>query len=57
MSSERAREALDEISKKGPEGMLLPLLLYWDGVALGQNMDTLVCPVMGTLGWYSKTLY
>jgi len=20
-------------------------------------MDTLVCPVMGTLGWYSKSLY
>jgi hypothetical protein len=57
MSSEWAREALDEIRKKDPEGMLLPLLLYWDGVALGQHMDTLVCPVMGTLGWYSKTLY
>jgi len=37
--------------------MLLPLLICWDGVALSQHMDTLVCPVMGTLGWYSKTLY
>jgi len=48
MYSKWAKEALDEIRKKDPEGMLPPLLHYWDGVALGQHMDTLVCPVMGT---------
>jgi len=54
MSSEWAREALDEICNKDPEGILFPLLLYWDDVALDQHMDTFVYPVMRTLGWYSK---
>jgi len=31
--------------------MFLPLLLYWDGVTLGQHTDTLVCLVMGTERW------
>ena len=57
MSSEWAKEALAEIRQKDPNGILLPIIFYWDGVALGQHMDTLVCPVMGTLGWYSKTLF
>ena len=55
MSSEK--EALAEIRQKDPNGILLPIIFYWDGVALGQHMDTLVCSVLGTLGWYSKTLF
>ena len=57
MSSDWAKAAQAEIHLLDPNGILLPIILYSDGVALGQHMDTYLCPVMGTLGWYSKKLF
>ena len=57
MSSEWAKKTQEDIQEKDPNGILLPIILYSDGVALGQHMDTSLCPVMGTLGWYSKKLF
>ena len=50
MSSDWAKEAQAEIHKIDPNGILLPIILYSDGVALGQHMNTYLCPVMDTLG-------
>ena len=54
MSSEWAKKTQGDIQENDPNGILLPIILYSDGVALGQHMDTSFCLVMGTLGWYSK---
>ena len=57
MSSEWARKTLEEIREIDPNGLLLPLLFYADGVSIGMNGKANVTPVMMTLGWYSEELF
>ncbi len=57
MSSEWAHKTLEEIQKIDPNGLLLPILFYADGVSIGMNGKANVTPVMMTLGWYSEELF
>jgi len=57
LSKEWARKNLDDIRKINPNGLLLPIILYADGVSIGMNGNANVTPAMMTLGWYSKELY
>ena len=57
MSSEWARKTLEDIRKIDPNGLLVPIILYADGVSIGMNGNANVTPVMLTLGWYSKDLF
>jgi hypothetical protein len=57
MSSEWARKTLEDIQSFDPNGLLLPIILYADGVSIGMNGKANVTPVMMTLGWYSKELF
>ena len=57
MSSEWARKTLEDIQIFDPNGLLLPIILYADGVSIGMNGKANVTPVMMTLGWYSKELF
>lgn len=54
MSSDWASESQAEICLQDKNGILLPIMLYYDGVAPDKNMNTSLSPVMGTLGWYKK---
>ena len=54
MSSDWANESQAEICLQDKNGILLPIMLYYDGVAPDKNMNTSLSPVMGTLGWYKK---
>ena len=57
MTSEWAHQSLLAIREIDPNGLLLPLLFYADGVSIGMNGKANVTPVMMTLGWYSKELF
>ena len=57
MSSEWARKNLEDIRKIDPNGLLLPIFLYADGVTIGMNGKANLIPVMMTLGWYSNELW
>ena len=57
MSSEWARKTLQDIRKSDPNGLLLPISLYADGVTIGMNGKANLIPVMMTLGWYSNKLF
>ncbi len=50
MSSEWARKNLEDIRKTDPNGLLLPIILYADGVSIGMNGKANVAPAMMTLG-------
>ena len=57
MSSEWARKTLEDIQSFDPNSLLLPIILYADGVSIGMNGKANVTPAMMTLGWYSKELF
>jgi hypothetical protein len=57
MSSEWARKTLEDIRKIDPNGLLVPISLYADGVSIGMNGKANLIPVMMTLGWYSRELF
>ena len=53
MTSEWAHLSQKEIIEKfNPEGLLLPVCFYLDGVSPGMNGKTSITPVMFTLGYY-----
>ena len=56
MSSDWACEEQKEISKFDRNGLLLPIMLYYDGVAPDNLMKVSLSPVMGTLGFYKRNL-
>ena len=56
MSSEWVFEEQKLISQFDKDGILLPVMLYYDGVCPDKNMNTSLSPVMGTLGWYGRKL-
>jgi hypothetical protein len=57
MTSHWAHLTLADIQKIDPTGLLLPILLYADGVTIGMNGKANLIPVMMTLGWYSRELF
>jgi len=57
MLSEWARKTLEDIKKIDLNVLLLPIILYDDGVSIGMNGKANVTPPMMTLGWYSKELF
>jgi len=56
-SFEWARKSLQDIRKIDHIKLLLPIILYDDGVSIGMNGKVNVTPAMMSLGWYSKELY
>jgi len=57
MSSEWAQKTLVDIRKIHPNGLLLPISLYADGLSIGMNGKANLIPVIIALGWYSKELF
>ena len=57
MTSEWAHKTQASIKEINTNGILLPILLYCDGVTIGMNGKATVTPVMCTLGWYSQELF
>jgi len=57
MYSEWTRKNLEDIRKKLPNRLLLPIILHADGVSIGMNKKANATPAMLNLGWYSKELY
>jgi len=51
MSSEWSHKTIEEIQEIDPNGLLLPILFYADGVSIGMNGKANVVPVMMNLGW------
>ena len=56
MSSDWVFEEQQLISQFDKDGILLPIILYYDGVCPDKNMNSSLSPVMGTLGWYGRKL-
>ena len=57
MTSPWAHLTLADIQKIDPTCLLLPTLLYADGVTTGMNGKANLIPVMMTLGWYSRGFF